>query len=60
MKILYRGEIPKKPKQFTCKYCGTVFEAEASEYKAADQIAWIHDGISAYCKCPICCKVAYT
>ena len=58
MKIIKRGEIPNQVRRFTCRYCGTIFEADNTEYRRADQLAYIHDGISAYCKCPVCGQIA--
>ena len=60
MKIIKRGEIPNKIKRFTCRYCGTIFEADNTEYRCADQLAYLYDGISAYCECPVCGKTADT
>lgn len=61
MKIIKHGnhETLTKPKYFHCGRCGCEFEADISEYKAASQIAYIHDGISAECKCPLCGRTAY-
>lgn len=59
MKILKYGQIPRRTKQFTCKKCGTVFLADETEYRCADQLAVMHDGITAYCKCPVCGNEAY-
>lgn len=60
MKILKRGDIRLKTKTFECKGCGTVYEATEKEYTAADSLAYLHDGITAYCDCPICKKKAVT
>jgi rubredoxin len=57
VKILKQGEVPTDTKKFTCKKCGTVFEAEKGEYVIADQWAYMHDGITAFCDCPVCGKV---
>ena len=58
MKIIKPGTrygVSINPKHtFCCKQCGCEFEADSSEYKAASQIAYIHDGIVAKCKCPSC------
>lgn len=59
MKIIKRGEIPNIAKRFTCKYCGTVFEAENGEYKGASQMAYMMDGIEYEATCPICNRTAY-
>ena len=59
MKIIKRGKVPVHTKQFTCDYCGTVFEAEKGEYKGCGQIAYMHDGLLYQCKCPICGEMAY-
>jgi rubredoxin len=53
MKIVKKGEIPNKTKRFTCKLCGTVFEAERGEYHAANQIGWM-EGIEYVSTCPVC------
>ena len=54
MKIIKRGKIPYFTKIFTCPYCETVFEADKDEYHNTDQIAYIHDGVTAWYPCPIC------
>lgn len=61
MKIIKLGNYSAAfmPKQFCCGRCGCEFEADMSEYKAASQIAYIHDGITAECKCPSCKATAY-
>lgn len=61
MKIIKPGnyEASVKPKRFCCGRCGCVFEADISEYKAASQFAYIHDGVTAECKCPSCAATAY-
>lgn len=58
MKILKWGEVPNKTKVFKCAYCGTEFEAEFGEYRNADQFAYVCEGITAYCTCPVCGKCA--
>ena len=60
MKILKEGKIPTETKQFACHNCGTVFEAEKGEYTYADQMAYVHDGVTAYCICPLCGRRTYT
>ena len=59
MRIIKEGKIPTFTKKFNCYNCGTIFEADKNEYQNASQIEYIHDGILAYCKCPICKKLAY-
>lgn len=61
MKIIKPGnyEASVKPKYFCCERCGCEFEASFSEYKTASQIAYMHDGIVAECKCPSCGITAY-
>lgn len=54
MKIIRRGHIQSKTKRFSCFHCGTVFEAEEGEYRNADQVAYVCEGIVAYCSCPVC------
>ena len=54
MKIIKVGNIDKKTKQFTCDECGCVFEANKGEYRLANQIEALHDGIEAVCICPYC------
>lgn len=54
MKIIKCGHIDKKTKKFTCKECGCVFEANKGEYRLADQMEYMHDGIEAVCICPHC------
>lgn len=53
MKIIKQGEIPNQTKRFTCKLCGTVFEAEKGEYHEAIQIGWMDD-IEYVSTCPVC------
>lgn len=55
MKILRAGIIDKKVKRFVCLSCGCEFEADSSEYESCSQIAYIHDRVTAQCRCP-CCK----
>lgn len=59
MKIIKEGKIPIETKQFTCNYCGTIFEAEQNEYKSCGQLAYFYDGIEFECKCPVCKLVTY-
>ena len=61
MKIIKPGnyEVAVKPKLFSCERCGCEFEANLSEYNAATQFAYVHDGIVAKCKCPSCGVKAY-
>ena len=61
MKIIKPGDYEKllKPKHFCCTQCGCEFEADVSEYKSAAQIAYMHDGITAVCKCPLCDAAVY-
>lgn len=61
MKIIKPGnyEASVKLKYFCCERCGCEFEASFSEYKTASQIAYMHDGIVAECKCPSCGITAY-
>lgn len=54
MKIIKFGVTDKKTKQFTCDECGCVFEANKDEYRFADQMEALHDGIEAVCDCPHC------
>ncbi len=60
MRIIEEGHIPTKEKEFHCQYCGCVFVAAENEYNVAGQLAYMHDGITAYCTCPTCKKTAYT
>lgn len=53
MKIIKKGEIPNQTKRFTCKLCGTTFEAEKGEYHGANQIGCM-DGIEYVSTCPVC------
>ena len=59
MKIIKVGHIDKKTKRFTCKECGCVFEANKDEYRFADQMEALHDGIEAVCDCPHCKSKVY-
>lgn len=59
MKIIKEGKLPTNDKEFTCKYCDTVFEASYGEYERAEPLEYFHDGIVYKCKCPICGKTAY-
>ena len=59
MKIIKVGHIDKKTKQFTCDECGCVFEADKGEYRFADQMEALHDGIEAVCDCPHCKSKVY-
>ena len=61
MKIIKPGNYEKflKLKRFRCKQCGCEFEADHFEYKVADPIVYMHDGITAVCKCPLCDAAVY-
>lgn len=59
MKIIKFGVTDKKTKQFICNECGCVFEADKDEYRLADQMEAMHDGIEAVCVCPHCKYKAY-
>lgn len=59
MKIIKLGVTDKKTKQFTCDKCGCVFEADKGEYRFADQMEALHDGIEAVCDCPHCKSKVY-
>lgn len=48
MKIIKTGSRPTEIKEFKCEVCGTIFEADNTEYKNDE------------CKCPICFNVAQT
>lgn len=55
MEIIVRGEIPKEKEiRFSCKYCGTIFQAKRGEYQSVPQMAQVIDGIQYECKCPVC------
>ena len=58
MKIIKKGVIPKQTKEFTCRFCDTVFEAEKGEYSVADQMSYLQNGIQYECQCPICKRTA--
>ena len=60
MRIIKEGKIPITTKIFTCHKCGTIFEAEKGEYEPGGQIAYLHDGVTAYCDCPFCGQKTYT
>lgn len=62
MKIIKPGnyEAVTKSKLFRCKRCEGEFEADLSEYKPASQLAYMHDGVVAECKCPCCKTTVYT
>lgn len=53
MKIIKKGDIAKsrEVKQFECKRCGCIFEADSSEYI---QIGWTVLGSEFSCSCPTC------
>ena len=59
MKIIEKGKIPNLSQRFACRNCGTVFVADSTEYKAADQIEYMHDDILYKCRCPVCGRYAY-
>ena len=61
MRIIKQGR-PKATKnilRFRCCRCGCEFEADATEYEQASQIAYVHDGIIATCICPCCGTTVY-
>lgn len=57
MKIIIPGilRFAKETKQFTCKKCGCVFEADRDEYSCGTQY---NDGYY-MCQCPTCGNIAY-
>ena len=58
MKIIRNGDLryARKPLQFECKNCKTVFEAEKTEYQyCGNQI----EGDNYKCECPLCRKTVY-
>ena len=58
MKIIRNGDLryARKPLQFECKNCKTVFEAEKTEYQyCGNQI----EGSNYKCECPLCHKMVY-
>lgn len=57
MKIIIPGDLKKlnKTKQFTCKNCGCLFEANKDEYYIGAQ----YNEEYYYCKCPFCDKLVY-
>ena len=59
MNIIEKGKIPNSVQRFTCRYCKTIFEADSTEYKAANQMEYIHDDILYKCRCPVCGRYAY-
>lgn len=61
MRIIKPGNYEKflKPKRFCCTRCGCEFEAEHFECKVVDPIAYMHDGITVVCKCPLCAVTVY-
>ena len=56
MKIIKEGKLSTNDKEFTCKYCGTVFEATSEEY---ERLEYLYGVIVYKCKCPMCGKTAY-
>lgn len=56
MKILKKGNIEKihKVKRFSCDKCGCEFEVDETEYKLADYMLAMYDGIEATCQFPTC------
>lgn len=59
MQIIKYGSIPtNKVKRFTCKTCGTIFDATAVEYQRAMEI-YIDNEIKYKCRCPLCNKWVY-
>jgi rubredoxin len=59
MRIIKFGVTDKKTKQFICNECGCVFEADKDEYRLADQMEAMHDGIETVCVCPHCKSKVY-
>lgn len=59
MYIIEKGKILNSAKRFTCRYCKTIFEADSTEYEAANQMEYIHDNILYKCRCPVCGLCAY-
>ena len=57
MKIIRYGDKYKvlKPKTFNCDFCGCVFEADNTEYKANSQ----YNETYYYVRCPFCERYVY-
>lgn len=61
MKIIRPGKRKQNhdPQLFGCQQCGCIFTATNKEYKYADYVENVHDGIYAKCKCPWCKSTVY-
>lgn len=62
MKIIKQGKskeelevILKNEKQFKCRTCECIFEADKTEYESEDDYIYT----MYYCKCPNCGNIAY-
>lgn len=58
MNVIYPGNPDrkkKKTKEFSCKICGCIWEADLGEYSED----WTQHSIPAYCNCPTCGTKTY-
>lgn len=51
MRIIEHGSLSNKIKQFSCEYCGCIFEANYNEY---DYMDLGFGGLTPICRCPEC------
>ena len=56
IKIIEPGDLDRLKKiiRFECPDCGCIFEADQQDYKIAEPMAALHDGLEATCECPYC------
>ena len=61
MTIIKQGNLDwsKKPVRFECPDCGCIFDAIKGEYRSADAMEALHDGIDYVCGCPWCGHTVY-
>ena len=59
MKIVKWGTVPTQTKEFTCRHCETVFEADYGEYTSCNQLEFMHDGLEYKAECPVCHTMCY-
>lgn len=50
MKIIKKGIIVKSDKRFSCRNCGTIFDADNEEYQTRTKMLIT----LYYCTCPVC------
>lgn len=54
MKIIKKGKLKTKSREFTCELCKSVFVADAGEYGHKSHIDRCEHVEQYWCNCPVC------